>query len=440
MKFIPLALFGAIISSAVMGTSPHILLILLLSICIITNICRMHDIFAHSAKLVVLFVVVISVFLMPAYDIVASRHGELSSTDNVQILEFGAPLVLILSVAWYIFKPISYTKRRFRYRPKIFSDSLMITAFTIVFPISVFSYFVGLGRMGSAAVVLPFHLTGIFVFIQTKLMPALFVIYIENKILRKKEINRNYFICYAVWSFLMTLVMLSKSIFVSNFIPLLIMLYLYYKPRRKTVVKFLIPIIAIFFFMYPVIGVMRLLHEDNRAMNISSIMEAAYEDEENYEKSKNDNTLLKPLNRTFKTGAQLYYDYPIIKNDAFFDFSRMKMIMALGGSARYQTVVVEGYMETANHSSGTTGIMDPILVGGKGLMYITICIIMLFAACVDRMYIKCQFSVYAILIFFVFDLICNHNVSLIFEFTSLIVTLLSVCFAYYFNYRKMRLN
>ncbi len=436
MKFVVLLLIGALIGSLVVGAPFYILLILFLGVCVISIICNTHDIFAHSAKLIVLFVVVVSVFIMPAYGIVTSRYGDLSMQDRARILELGAPLVLFLSVLWYITKPLSRVKKVFDYSPMIFSDKMMAVIFLSVFPISIFSYMVGLGRMGAAAVVLPFHLTGILVFFQTKLVPALFVIYVENKILNKRKVKSVFYICYIVWSFFMSLVLLSKGIFISNLIPLLILLFLYYRPNRKTIIKSLIPITLCFFFMYPVIGIMRLVQEDRKSMDFSSIIKIAYEDDESEEQSRNDNFFLRPLNRVFKTGAHYYHDYDIMKKDYFFDFSRMPIIMSMGGSARYQTVIIEGYTEGANHSSGTTGIMDPILVGGKGLMYITLFFIMLLAAFVDRLFQKRQYSIYAILIFLVFDLICNHNVSLIFEYTNLLVTLLSVYLAYFFNFRN----
>lgn len=440
MKLVVLLLIGALICSLIIGAPVHILLTLIIGVCFISSICNTYNMFAHSAKLIVLFVVTISVFIMPAYGIVTSRYGDLLMQDRTRILELGAPLILFISVLWYVVKPLSRDNKVYSYYPVAFSDMLMTLVFIFVFPISIFSYMVGLGRMGSAAVVLPFHLTGILVFFQTKLVPALFVVYVENKILRNRKINRNFYICYIVWSFFMTLVLLSKSIFISNLIPLLIMLFLYYRPSRKTIIKYIFPVVLLFFFMYPVIGVLRLAQDGSKSMNISSVIEAAYDDEDMDVKSRNDNTLLRPLNRIFKTGAHLYYDYPFIVNDNLFDFSRMSTIIALGGSARYQTIVVEGYQESANHSSGTSGIMDPILVGGKGLMYITVFVIMLLAALVDRFFKQKKYSVYAILLYLIFDLICNHNVSLIFEYTSLIVTLLSVFLAYYYNFRKVSVN
>lgn len=436
MKYVLLLILGAIISSAIIGVSIPKLLLLFLSFFIIVFISKQRNIFAHSSKFVVLFVVVISVLLMPAFGVVTSRYGQLSTQDNKNIIEFGATIVLIVSICCAILKPVSTISQKYLYRPSLFSDRMMLFVFLCVFPISIFSYAIGLGRMGSAAVVLPFHLTGIFVFFQTKLVPALFVVYVENKILHKKKVNKKFYICYAAWSILMTLVLLSKSVFITNFIPLLIMLNLYYRPDKKTILRYLIPIVIFFFFMYPIIGILRLAQEDGKVMNATTILEAAYSDDDSGSQTKNDNFLLRPLNRVFKTGAHFYQDYEIIKNDVFFDFSRMPTIISIGGTARYQTIIIEGYTETANHSSGTSGIMDPILVGGIGLLYITIFLIMLLAAFVDRLYQKHQYSIYAILIFFVFDLICNHNVSLFFEYTSLIVTLLSVYIAYFFNFRK----
>lgn len=437
MKYVLLILIGSLFTSMLMGVSVAILLILLLSVVIIAYISQQKDIFAHSAKLVVLFVVTVSVLIMPAYGIVTSRYGELTVLDNVKIIEFGAPIVLAASLFWLFLKSISKTSHKYRFRPSNFSDRAMTYIFLCVFPISIFSYAIGLGRMGSAAVVLPFHLTGVFVFFQLKLMPVLFVIYVENKILHKKKVNKKFYIYYVVWSLLMTFVLLSKGIFIINFIPLLIMLYLYYRPNRKTIIRILAPMVVFFLLMYPVIGVLRLSQEDGKSMNVSNIVEAAFDDDDGM-KSSNENFLLRPLNRTFKTGAHFYCDYDIIKNDKFFDFSRMPIIMSMGGSARYQTVVIEGYAETIRHSSGTTGIMDSILVGGRGLMYVTLFLIMLFAAFVDRLYQRRQYSIYSILIFFVFDLICNHNVSLFFGNPVLIVTFLSVILAYFFNFRKKR--
>lgn len=82
--------------------------------------------------------------------------------------------------------------------------------------------------------------------------------------------------------------------------------------------------------------------------------------------------LATPLNRTFMTPAQYMKDYSYINNEALFDFSKAPVLYAMGGSAVYQTFIIDGYPPTAIHSSGTSGLTDPLLHGGYGLSYIIV--------------------------------------------------------------------
>lgn len=425
---------AALLSAFTIGASPVSLLLLLLSVLVMIRLLSRKNISGESSKLVVLSVIVISVFVMPAFNLVTNRHIELTLSQQAQIINFGSPIIVYCLVAWLLLKKISITSISYRYQPIHIPEYYLKIAFAIIFPISLFSYVMGIGRMGAEAVVLPFHLTGIFVFSQTKLFPALFMVFIENRILNGARLKKSYFIWYFLWSVLMTFVLLSKGILVSNFIPLFIMMYFYFKPSRYTILKYSLPIITFFFFMYPIIGLLRLSADGNSEITITSIIEAS--DDADEPTSRNDNAFLRPLNRTFKTGSHYIYDYPALANDDFFDFSRVQVLSLLGGSARYQTLVMENYPETAHHSSGSSGLMDPILFGGKGFMYIVVFAIMLMAAFCDRLYKKNRISIYALLIYFIFDLIANHNISLIYDFTSIIVTFLSIIIAYYANFRQ----
>jgi hypothetical protein len=112
-----------------------------------------------------------------------------------------------------------------------------------------------------------------------------------------------------------------------------------------------------------------------------------------------------------------------------------------GGAAAFQTFVIDEYPSWAIHSSGTTGIMDPLLHGGYGLCYIMIILLAFFACFIDRTYPKQHYSIYIILLLFLVDFILGENISCLYSGISLqtmVARIVSIVIAYRINFKNVR--
>jgi hypothetical protein len=76
--------------------------------------------------------------------------------------------------------------------------------------------------------------------------------------------------------------------------------------------------------------------------------------------------------------------YPRGYDETLFCFKRAPRVWMLNGSATYITRDVDNVPETVIHSSGTSGILDPLIIGGKGLCYILISLLVLGAIFIDK--------------------------------------------------------
>ena len=101
--------------------------------------------------------------------------------------------------------------------------------------------------------------------------------------------------------------------------------------------------------------------------------------------------------------------YYLFANKPFFDFSRVPKIMEEKGCAGYYTHVVEGISKYTVHSSGTTGVTDPYLIGGMGLCFIVFIALTFFGMTIDRRIPQTSilYKVLAIQIFYQFVLFKN---------------------------------
>ena len=90
-----------------------------------------------------------------------------------------------------------------------------------------------------------------------------------------------------------------------------------------------------------------------------------------------------------------------------------------------------------DNSSGTTGIMDPLLHGGYGLCYIVITFIMLLAGLTDKFFRKRQYSIYSLMLLLIWGL-CNSNISSLYDPVGLqqyLVSFISMYLAYIVNFK-----
>ena len=152
----------------------------------------------------------------------------------------------------------------------------------------------------------------------------------------------------------------------------------YGKDFKGVIIKFL-PILAVVLVLYPIVETFR--HSDSLRDAIS----AADEEEVvgTYTNPTSKNYIVKPFNRRFLTGYLYLVDEGECSN-SLFDFSRAGAILAIRGSARYQTFVIDGYPVGVAHSSGTSPFIDGLLIGGYGFMFLTIFIMTFLARIIDR--------------------------------------------------------
>ena len=106
-------------------------------------------------------------------------------------------------------------------------------SYIFIVALSLFCYSIGLGRMGSEAVVLPFHLSGIINLTRSALVPTMFAVVVENFVIRGKTFPRLYFLLYVLWCLIEVFAWLSKSVIVGYLLLTLLLLYYYYKPSLK---------------------------------------------------------------------------------------------------------------------------------------------------------------------------------------------------------------
>lgn len=400
-----------------------------------------YDILPNLGKYIVLAFVWISLIMMPSYHLVVHSISSyvnyyVGQKDFDRLLSFGALLFLITCISFVMFGTKSGKKRYCckQYCPKLISPLYIKLFFSLLFLIVVISYIEGVSRMSGEVVALPFHLGGIINFFKSIVVPFLFAALVENYILNKKALPRKYFVLYFVYMLCETFVWMSKGILLNYLLPLLVVLVLYYRPNFNKMIKYITPVFILFLFLYPIIGIMRNIDGGSLKENFA---EAKNEADENA--TEKPFVLITVLNRTFMTGYQFATDYDYIDKSSFFDFSRLPLLIIYRGAQAYQTHVIDGYPEDALTSSGTSGIMDPLLHGGYGLCYIVIILIMFIASRVDMLYVKRQFSLYTILVLVIWRLVNNSNLSSLYDsigLQSYLVCLISFCLAYYLNFQK----
>ncbi len=283
---------------------------------------------------------------------------------------------------------IFLSRRRERFNPqeidkslrRPFSPTVVWLILSVAFTLSFISYCLGIGRMGAEGVQLPFKLNGIIQMIRTDIIPIVFMMIVARNY-RDKRLKK-YLICFFFLALLETFVMLSKSRLVFLFLPLV--LYYVLRERRidKKLIKALLPVVVVFFLLYPIIGAMRYIDSDS-LFSFSSIQKSKELSEDLESQKEGDGIQIQFYNRSFLAGQHFMNAYDTIKDEDLFDFSRFPLIVVMGGSAAYETHVIEQFPETAIHSSGTTGITDALLVGGRGLAYATILLLTFLASLID---------------------------------------------------------
>ena len=274
----------------------------------------------------------------------------------------------------------------------LFAPKFNLTfVFALGFAFTFISSVIGIGKMGIENTRLPFHLSGVIQFVRTDLIPVMALCVYANR----KKLGQNTYkviVLLFIWSLFETMVRLSKSAIMFSFLPIIMFELLSDRKNLKQLIRRFAPIMVVVLILYPVIETMR--HTDVG----NAWAEADDEVSGTYSNPNANNYIVKPFNRSFLTGFLFAADEATVDKNVLFDFHQAPMVIASGGAPRYQTFVIDGYPEGVAHSSGTSPFIDSLLMGGYGLMYISIFIMVLFADMIDkRLWNKSNYVMAAIL-------------------------------------------
>lgn len=328
-----------------------------------------------------------SFIVIPVFHFIPSRFtlgmGNISSSsfDDCAPICIWIMFVFFLAMSFMYRNSSGYvggiTQKRI-YAPRVNMPLFFILAFSF----SLLSQIIGIGKMGVENARLPFHLSGIIQFSRMTLFPVLGLCIYARKKNQGKKLTP-FLVLFFIWALLEAMVRLSKSALLTSFLPMIIYELLCDARNFKQIAKKFAPIVLVVLVMYPIIETMR--HSDNFR---SAMVEA--EEEEivgTYLTPDSKNRIVKPFNRQFLSGYLLISDLRYINDKSLFDFSHAPYVLASGGSAVYQTFVLDGYPDGVAHSSGTSPFIDGFLLGGVGLLLIGVIIMVLLAHLLD-VYIK----------------------------------------------------
>ncbi len=257
-------------------------------------------------------------------------------------------------------------------------DKLMILYMVFVYFLQFISFTLGItGSLEDASIQLPFHLNGIIDELRTSVCQFAFCIYLFHKFEYNGEVKRNVVLMYIIYAFLEIFVKNSKGAFVFSFLSPIVIMFMMEKIHKKILAKYVLPLVAVFVISYPIIETAR---QEYGQLSLQSLQKASQEIGKSNEKENSS-----PYVRAFLTGV--YYTkvmYEVNPNQDEFDFTRVPMLVLLGGGASYMTSIIDQYPAGYHHSSGITGLCDALLWGGYPLCYIVVAILTLFALLGDR--------------------------------------------------------
>lgn len=307
--------------------------------------------------------------------------------------------------------------------PKRVIVSLLLVAYALSF----LSKALGMSDVEDTAIILPFHLNGFIDEYRRYIFPFIFAIYIYDCVTKGKRIDRVLILAYFIWAIIEMLVRISKGAFLVSFLPVFVMLFLMGKFNQKTATTIFLPVIAVFLVFYPVIENIRNIG-DNSAASYSQA----------FESSRNkDSETSSPYLRIFINGMDyLKVKDVVAKDNTIFCFNRAPLLVLIGGTAPYITYEIDNTSRSSHHSSGTTGIVDPLLWGGYGLCYVFMVLFSMIAMFVDQhKFFRRNLLYQLIAILFLKNFFMAKSVSFFFDplfiASSVTVILEILCVRYY---------
>lgn len=317
-----------------------------------------------------------------------------------------------------------------QYAPNFNLSAVFIMGFAFTFISSV----VGIGRMGAENTRLPFHLSGIIQFVRTDLIPVMALCVYANR----KRLGQNTYkviVLLFIWSLFETMVRLSKSAIIFSFIPIIMYELISDRKILRKLIRRFAPIMVVVLVLYPVIESMR--HSDVG----NAWVEFEEEVSGTFTNPNSNNYIVQPFNRSFLTGYLFAVDETTVDKNKFFDFSQAPMVVAMKGAPRYQTFVIDGYPDGIAHSSGTSPFIDSFLMGGYGLLYISIFIMVMLAEWIDKkIWYKSNYVIAAILCVAFYRLFDMPLITFFLNEMSIryLVVYAGVCIYIFWRYNKQR--
>jgi|GEM_PF-3010558 len=390
----------------------------------------------NFGKYLVWGIIWISIIFLPTFHLIQpimSSYQEVGQLYNDKLIKFGAPLFAYSSCLLFFSTKIHIQQKHNAYLPMRISLRIIELGLLLCITLTLFTITIGLGRMGGAEVVLPYHLSGIINIFRWTLVPSLFAIVVENFLMRHLKIPYYIWGLFILWCLLEIIAWMSKSVFVYHILPSMLVMYFAYKPKFVRIIKVAMPVLLFSLFLYPIMEIAR-----NEDVRDSSFVEIFQDASKESARDESVNPLAKPMNRTFMFGAQFVQNYSVLNFDDIFDFSKVPILYSFGGAARYQTVYIDGYPYDARHSSGTSGLMDALLHGGIGLVYVIIALLFIMAMFVDKLLIKGCYAASVILLLRLFDFVAMQNISSLYDSSGLqtiLIEMFCIYYAYKINYR-----
>jgi hypothetical protein len=253
------------------------------------------------------------------------------------------------------------------YEDKIISRNHNLLLWTrlllfVAYSCTVLSYALGISDVADATVTLPFHLNGFIDEYRRNIFPILFSVYVYDCVSKEIKCKKSTIFCFFVWSIIEMFVRVSKGAVITTFLPVFIAIFIAGKLNKKSIIRYVIPVALVFIIFYPIIEKVRSIGE----ISFETLIEA-------YTSSSGSNGGgSSPFLRMFINGMDFIKVKNAVVSNTFFDFSRAPILYLHGGSAYYITYIIDGFSTSAHHSSGTTGIIDPLIWGGYGFCYLVV--------------------------------------------------------------------
>lgn len=277
----------------------------------------------------------------------------------------------------------------------------------LAFFLTLLSAALGISDVEESKIILPFHLNGLIDELRRNIFPILFAVYIYDCLKKNRKTDKIVIVGFFLWAMLEMLVRVSKGAFLTSFLPVLLLLFIMGRFNKKTTLSVVLPILMIFLISYPIINTMRTLGDNST----QSFVEA-------YKMNKSGKGEgSSPYLRMFINGMDYLKVKSTVETDhSFFNFHRAPILAQMGGTAPYITYNIDGYSRDLHHSSGTTGIVDPLLWGGAGFCYLIVFLLSMLARFVDSHKLFREKLLYQLVMLFVVKtFVMQRSISFFFD-------------------------